>query len=179
MNLLQEKYKKQIEELIVACHRCAELNYVTSSGGNLSFRMEDGNILITPTKTLKRKMRFEDICIIDIEGNILYASEGKKPTGEWPFHTRILKKRPDIKAIAHAHPPILTGFAIADNGMMEKPFLPEPIIEVGPILTVPYETPLSEALSLQFDDVMTCYKGCSPYETCRRREYRFYGTRSP
>lgn len=154
MNLLQEKYKKQIEELVVACHRCAELNYVTSSGGNLSFRMEDGNILITPTKTLKRKMRFEDICIIDIEGNILYASEGKKPTGEWPFHTRILKKRPDIKAIAHAHPPILTGFAIADNGMLEKPFLPEPIIEVGPILTVPYETPLSEALSLQFDDVI-------------------------
>ena len=79
-------------------------------------------------------MCFEDICVIDLDGNILYAAEGKKPTGEWPFHTRIMKKRPDIKAIAPAHPPILTGFAIANNGMMEKPFLPEPIIEVGPIL---------------------------------------------
>ena len=154
MHILQETYKVQIEELVAACHRCAELNYVTSSGGNLSYRVDENKILITPTKTLKRTMRFEDICVIDLEGNILYASEGKKPTGEWPFHTRIMKKRPDIKAIAHAHPPILTGFAIANDGMMERPFLPEPIIEVGPILMVPYETPLSEALSKQFDAVI-------------------------
>ena len=154
MHILQETYRVQIEELVAACHRCAELNYVTSSGGNLSYRVDENKILITPTKTLKRTMRFEDICVIDLDGNILYASEGKKPTGEWPFHTRIMKKRPDIKAIAHAHPPILTGFAIANDGMLEKPFLPEPIIEVGPILMVPYETPLSEALSKQFDAVI-------------------------
>jgi L-fuculose-phosphate aldolase len=152
--MFQEKYKQEIEELVEACHRCAELNYVTSSGGNLSVRVDENTILITPTKTLKRKMRFEDICVIDLEGNVLYASEGKKPTGEWPFHTRIMRKRPDINAIVHTHPPILTGFAIANNGIMEKPFLPEPIIEVGPILTVPYETPLSEALSEQFDSVI-------------------------
>ncbi len=36
MNILQKTYKKEIEELVEACHRCAELNYVTSSGGNLS-----------------------------------------------------------------------------------------------------------------------------------------------
>lgn len=154
MNILQKTYKKEIEELVEACHRCAELNYVTSSGGNLSLRLDGDKLLITPTKTLKRTMRFEDICVIDLDGNILYAAEGKKPTGEWPFHTRIMKKRPDIKAIVHTHPPILTGFAIANNGMMEKPFLPEPIIEVGPILMVPYETPLSEALSRQFDAVI-------------------------
>ena len=154
MHILQETYKTQIEELVAACHRCAELNYVTSSGGNLSYRVEENVMLITPTKTLQRTMRFEDICVIDLEGNTLYAAEEKKPTGEWPFHTRIMKNRPDVKAIAHAHPPILTGFAIANNGMMEKPFLPEPIIEVGPILMVPYETPLSEALSMQFDAVI-------------------------
>lgn len=154
MNLLQQKYKSEIETLVEACHRCAELNYVTSSGGNLSYRLDEGKVLITPTKTLKRKMSFEDICVIDLNGNILYAPEGKKPTGEWPFHTRIMRRRFDVKAIVHAHPPILTGFAIAADGMLEKPFLPEPIIEVGPILTVPYETPLSEELSRQFDTVI-------------------------
>ena len=99
-------------------------------------------------------MRFEDICVIDLDGNILFAPEGKKPTGEWPFHTRIMKKRPDIKALVHAHPPILTGYAIANNGMMEKAFLPEPITEVGPLLMVPYATPLTEKLSEQFDAVI-------------------------
>lgn len=154
MNELQKKYKNEIEELVTACHRCAELNYVTSAGGNLSMRVEDNLILISPTKTPKRIMRFEDICMIDLEGNVIYALEGKKPTGEWPFHTRIMRKRPDIKAIAHTHPPVLTGFAIANDGTLEKPWLPEPITEIGPILMVPYETPLSEALSEQFDAVI-------------------------
>ena len=57
MNELVKKYEKEIEELVEACHRCAELNYVTSSWGNLSVRVEENVILITPTKTLKRKMR--------------------------------------------------------------------------------------------------------------------------
>lgn len=154
MNDYQVKYKEQIQELVNACHRCGELNYVTSAGGNLSVRVDDNVMLITPTKTLKRTMRFEDICVIDLDGNILFAPEGKKPTGEWPFHTRIMKKRPDIKALVHAHPPILTGYAIANNGMMEKAFLPEPITEVGPLLMVPYATPLTEKLSEQFDAVI-------------------------
>lgn len=154
MNELQEKYREQIEQLIDACHRVAELNYVTSSGGNLSIRVDENVMLITPTKTLKRRMRFEDICIIDLEGNILFAPEGKKPTGEWPFHTAIMRKRTDITAIAHAHPPVLTGYAIAKTGQMELPILPEPIIETGPILTVKYATPLSQELSDNFMEII-------------------------
>ena len=61
MHILQETYKTQIDELVAACHRCAELNYVTSSGGNLSYRVDENVMLITPTKTLKRTMRCEDI----------------------------------------------------------------------------------------------------------------------
>lgn len=151
---LSEKYSELVMELVEACHRCAQLNYVTSSGGNLSVRAEEDVILITPTKTMKRRMRPEDICAVDLEGNVLFAPEGKRPTGEWPFHTRIMKKRKDVKAIVHAHPPALTGFAIAADGMLEQAFLPEPVIEVGPIVTVPYATPLSEELSDHFDQVV-------------------------
>ncbi len=154
MDAWQKKYAHEIRQLTQACHRCAELNFVTSAGGNLSQRVEENVLLITPTKTPKRMMREEDICVIDLDGNILFAPEGKKPTGEWPFHTRIMRKRPDIKALAHTHPPVLTGFAIANDGTLEKPWLPEPITEIGPILMVPYETPLSEALSKQFDAVI-------------------------
>ncbi|WP_343246971.1 hypothetical protein [Diplocloster hominis] len=55
------------------------------------------------------------------------------------------------------HPPILTGFAIVGSHILEKPILPETMIEVGPILNVPYATPLSEKLSEQFDDVSEYY----------------------
>ena len=151
---ITEKYKNEIRMLTQACHRCGELGYVTSSGGNLSVRVEENLILITPTKTPKRFMTEDDICAVDLEGNVVYAPEGKKPTGETPFHTRIMRLRPDIKAIVHAHPPVLTGFAIAHTDILSKALLPEPIIEVGPVLNVKYATPLSEELSENFDKVI-------------------------
>lgn len=154
INDMLSKYRQETEQLIEACHRMAELGYVTSAGGNLSLKLDGDLLLITPTKTPKRTMRFEDICIVNLEGETVYAANGKAPTGETPFHTRIFKKRPDVKAIVHAHPPLMTGFAIAGSNLLEMPFLPEPVFEIGPMLTVPYETPITEALSLQFDKVI-------------------------
>lgn len=154
MKAITKLYKNEIRMLTEACHRCGELGYVTSSGGNLSVRVEENLVLITPTKTPKRYMTEEDICAVDLEGRIVYAPEGKKPTGETPFHTRIMRLRPDIKAIVHAHPPVLTGFAIAHTDILSKAILPEPIIEVGPILNVKYATPLSDELSENFDKVI-------------------------
>jgi len=69
-----------------------------------------------------------------------------------PFHLRIFSQRPDVTGIVHAHPPVMTGFAIANTDLLAKPTLPEPIIEVGPMLTVPYEEPLTDALAEAFDD---------------------------
>ncbi len=146
------KYKEQIDELVATCRRCAELGYVTSAGGNISIRVEENLILITPTKTPKLLVKPEDICAVDLNGNTVYAPEGKGPTGETPFHTGIYRKRADVKAIVHAHPAVLTGFAIAGSRLLEKPFLPEPAMETGPIVLVSYETPLSEELSRNIEN---------------------------
>lgn len=156
MNDFQEKYRVEIEDLVVTANRLAALGYVTSHGGNLSLRADNDNnvILITPTKVAKADVRFDDVCAIDFEGNVLYANEGRNPTGEWPFHLRIMKKRPDVKGIIHAHPPILTGFAIAGGDVMQYAYLPEPATEVGPMMMVPYAVPLSEKLAESFDPVI-------------------------
>ncbi len=154
MTEFQKKYESQISELVRAANRLAEVGFVTSQGGNLSLRAGDNVVLITPTKVAKIAITFEDICAVDMEGNVLYAKEGRKPTGEWPFHVRIMNKRPDVKGIVHAHPPILTGFAIAGGDWLQRPFLPEPVIEVGPMIMVPYAEPLSDELAKNFDAVI-------------------------
>ena len=154
MNELQKKYQAQIEELAFTANRLAALGYVTSQGGNLSLRVNENVILITPTKVCKADIRFEDICIIDSEGRVLHAREGRRPTGEWPFHVRIMNKRPDVKGIIHAHPPILTGFAIAGGDVLQKGYLPEPVAEIGPMMMVPYAVPLSDELAENFDPVI-------------------------
>ena len=144
MHPIQEKYRAQIEEVVRAANRLGQIGYVTSHGGNLSMRADGDVVLITPTKVPKRDLTFDDICAIDMRGGVLYARPGRKPTGEWPFHVRILEKRPDVKGVLHAHPPVLTGFAIAGGDWMQRAFLPEPVIEVGPMVMVPYAEPLSD-----------------------------------
>ena len=53
MNALQQKYKSQIEEMIEACQRSAELGYGAGSGGNAAYRVDDNVVLITPTGIVK------------------------------------------------------------------------------------------------------------------------------
>ncbi|NLG26218.1 MAG: class II aldolase/adducin family protein [Clostridiales bacterium] len=159
MHPIQEKYRAQIEEVVRAANRLGQIGYVTSHGGNLSMRADGDVVLITPTKVPKRDLTFDDICAIDMRGGVLYARPGRKPTGEWPFHVRILEKRPDVKGVLHAHPPVLTGFAIAGGDWMQRAFLPEPVIEVGPMVMVPYAEPLSDELAHQFDAVVGLSNG--------------------
>lgn len=154
MNGLQKKYRKEIEEIAGAGKRLGELGYVTSHGGNLSYRVDENVVLITPTKILKRDISPEDIVIIDFDRNVIFRCGDRKPTGESPFHLRILKNRPDVNAVIHAHPPVLTGFSIGNPDILTRPHLPEPVIEVGPVLPVDYAEPLSEELAVAFDRVI-------------------------
>ncbi len=154
MDAVQKKYEKEIEELVVASRRLGELGYVTSHGGNLSYKVESNVVLITPTKVVKRGMTFDDIVAVRPDGSVLFASPGRKPTGEIPMHLRLYEKRPDINALVHAHPPVLTGFSMTDCDVLSRPLLPEPTIEVGPVIPVDYAEPISESLAEKFDAVV-------------------------
>ncbi len=154
MNKLQKKFTKEIEEVVYVCHRLHKLQYVSSHGGNLSFNIDNNHFLITPTKVPKGNIEFDDILIINLDGEVLFAGNDRKPTGEAFMYLRFFKKRPDLRGLIHAHPPILTGFALSDDKILERPLLPETIIEVGPILPVKYTKPVSLELAKAFDEVI-------------------------
>jgi len=139
-------------ELIEICHKIAKEKYVTSHGGNLSCRIDD-TVLITPTKTNKGDVTLQNLVEVDVRtGNTKFPY--MKPTGELPFHLHLYKNRPDINCIVHAHPPILTGFAIARSRELEYAYLPEVAFELGSVQTVKYAEPCSDALAESFNDVL-------------------------
>lgn len=154
MTPFQTQYLDDINNLVLASNRLAQLGYVTSHGGNLSVRVSDDVVMITPTKVAKRDIAFDDICFVSMDGATLFASEGVRPTSESPFHLRVFSRRPDLRSIVHAHPPVLTGFAIAGGDLLCRPFLPEPVIEIGPMVMVPYAQPGSDALAEAFDSAL-------------------------
>ncbi len=154
MHALQKRFEVEINEIVEASVRLGELGYATSHGGNLCLRVDDNAMLITPTKVAKRKIRFGDIVIIDLEGEVLFASEGRKPSGEKFMYLKIINNRPDIRGVIHAHPPVLTGFACTESKLLERPFLPESVIELGPVLSVDYKEPITEDLAKAFEKVI-------------------------
>jgi L-fuculose-phosphate aldolase len=148
MSYLQ-KYSAEIRDFTMVCKRLADRMYVTSQGGNLSYKLEDNLILISPTCVCKSEISEMDVVFIDLEGKTV---EGRrKPTGEVPMYLNFYSDRPDINSVIHCHPPYTNTFAIlkGTNWLM-RPVFPETVAEVGPVPVVPYGEPLTQMLADNF-----------------------------
>ncbi|MCU0797890.1 MAG: class II aldolase/adducin family protein [Akkermansiaceae bacterium] len=97
------------EELVTTMGRIYRYGMTTTSGGNLSILDPDGSIWITPSRLDKGKLGRGDIVRVSPDGS---CGQGAPPSSELPFHREIYRRRPDIKAIVHAHPGALVAFSI-------------------------------------------------------------------
>ena len=151
-----EKYRSQVEDFLWVCRMLGERRYVTSHGGNMSWRLEENLLLITPTTVYKPGLAAQDMVFIDLEGKVL---EGRnRPSGETPMYLNFFKERPDIRSVLHSHPPVSNAFAInkGKNWLM-RPVIPETAVEVGPVPLVPYGEPLTKRLADNFKPFLQRY----------------------
>jgi L-fuculose-phosphate aldolase len=151
-----EKYAAEASEFVGVCRRLAQTQYVTSSGGNLAWRLEDDLLLITPTKLYKADINLEDLVFLDMNGNIIEGE--RKPTGETPMYLKFFGLRQDVRSVIHCHAPHICAMAISrcENWLM-RPIFPETTIEVGPVPLIPYAEPLTERLAENFVPFLTKY----------------------
>lgn len=83
------------------------------ASGNLSVRVKDG-FLITPTSLPYDEMGPEDVVEMGFDGTYLGH---RRPSSEWRFHRDILKARPDVDVVLHAHPTFATALAVHGRGI--------------------------------------------------------------
>ena len=122
------------------CHKMWQLGWVAANDGNVSVKLEDGNILATPTGISKSFITPEKLILIDSEGNVLEAAEGYRPSSEIKMHLKCYEKRPDVFSVIHAHPPGATGFAVAHKAMDMYNMI-EDVAVIGSVPLTPYGTP--------------------------------------
>jgi L-fuculose-phosphate aldolase len=96
------------QSIIDACRRMNELGINQGTSGNISLRHDSG-MLITPTGVPYEAMRPEQIVYMNLDGTF---DPVQRPSSEWRFHRDILKARPEINAVVHAHPTYATTLAI-------------------------------------------------------------------
>ncbi|OXM85646.1 class II aldolase/adducin family protein [Paenibacillus rigui] len=97
------------DQILMIMERIYGYGMTTTSGGNLSILDENGDIWITPAGVDKGSLNRNDMVCVKPDGQII---GNHKPSSEYPFHELIYRKRPDIKAVVHAHPPALVAFSI-------------------------------------------------------------------
>lgn len=134
------------QELIEVCRLVYQRNYACGTEGNLSIRLNDSLILSTSSQTCKGRIKASELLLSDLDGNLLpslYQSKGNKLSTELRMHLLAYKRRPDVKAIVHAHPATAVGFTVAGRSLSDC-VLPEVVCTLGSIPTAPYATPSTD-----------------------------------
>jgi len=96
------------EAIVATCRSMADQGLNQGTSGNVSARFGDG-LLITPSGLPYEAMTPDDIVPMTMDGR---ADHPLPPSSEWRFHRDILRARPDVAAIVHAHPTYCTAFAM-------------------------------------------------------------------
>jgi L-fuculose-phosphate aldolase len=119
--------------------KCWQKGWVAANDGNISYRVSENEVLCTPTGVSKGMLTMDHMCLVDPDGNLLQKGR-YKPSSEIKMHLRVMKERPDIRSVFHAHPPYATAHAIAGIPLAEC-VIPEIVIGLGSIPIAPYGTP--------------------------------------
>jgi L-fuculose-phosphate aldolase len=110
--------------------------------GNVSVR--EGDVLyITPAGVCKGFLAPDQIVATDLEGR---PREGGRASTEIRMHTAVYQRRPDVKAVVHAHPPTATAFAVAGLPL-DRAITAEAVVTLGPVPVIPYGMPSTEDLA--------------------------------
>ncbi|MDD3766689.1 MAG: class II aldolase/adducin family protein [Eubacteriales bacterium] len=131
------------DQLVTIMRRIYGYGMTTTSGGNLSILDDNGDIWITPAGVDKGSLTQDDMVRVTAKGEVIGRH---RPSSEWPFHSILYKRRPDIKAVLHAHPPALLGFSIVRK-IPNTLLIPNMEKICGEIKIATYEVPGSDELS--------------------------------
>ena len=129
------RLRVQIAEAARLLH---QFGWVANHDGNISVR-DGARFVATPTATSKRVIQERDLIEVDAKGAVV--GQGKV-FGEIGLHLVVYERRPDIHCVVHAHPPYATAIGGSRSNPIERPFIAEAVVSLGPkIPKLPYAQP--------------------------------------
>lgn len=124
---------------------CYSQGLMPANNGNISARMGEDRIVITPSTLCKGRMELDDLLVIDLDGQVLKADSRKRRriSSETPMHLEAYRQRSDVRAVIHAHPAHATALTVAGIPFPDD-VLPELLEGLGPVPTTDFATPSSD-----------------------------------
>ena len=144
----------QIDQFIRQAHRVGAAGLTICSSGNLSWRLPNGEVLLSGTGSWVPELTADRVAVVSLaDGTIL---NGVKPSMESTFHLGVLRSRPDVNVVLHFQSPYATAVACMNNRPDNFNFTAEMALHVGEeIPMIPYFRPGSPQLAEHVISAMT------------------------
>jgi L-ribulose-5-phosphate 4-epimerase len=139
-------YEKEKQAVIDTALKIKEYGLIALAGGNVSMRLPDGDILVTPSGTYYETMRPQDVLLMDIEGTV---KEGVlKPSVDTIALLYIYKHMPEINAIIHTHQVYATAVGLIEDKL---PAVTTTLsnVTLGEVNVAPYSSPASLNMGIE------------------------------
>ena len=121
--------------------------FVSGASGNLSARVDEDHILITPSGCHKGMLDAADLLFYNMKTCQTVGETKIKPSSEIRMHAFVYQHRPDVQAVIHAHPPYAVALSVAGISLADV-ILPEVVLALGAIVDCGYATPTTEDVVL-------------------------------
>jgi L-fuculose-phosphate aldolase len=131
-------------------------NLLAATDGNISSRLDDGKVLITPSGHSKSRIKPEQMALVDADGSVLDGN----PSSELLMHLKVYELCPQAKFVIHAHPPTAVAWSIARPELKELPAecFSEVILALGSIPFVPYARPGTKDMAVNLIPFLPDYR---------------------
>jgi L-fuculose-phosphate aldolase len=143
-------------ELVQVCRVLWERGLSAGFDGNSAVRTGRGSVLVTPAGAHKGLLTPEGLVEVDdVHGRSL---DGLTPTTELAMHLEVFRRRPDITAVVHSHAPSAVAMTLLPGAQLNG-VLPELVIALGQVPTVPYRRPGTTALAVAVGEALAQHDG--------------------
>ncbi len=132
------------DQIVEVARRLYARNMLAAADGNISVRINEHMVLITPSGVSKAFIKAEDLALITLDHQVLYG----KASSERMMHLEVYKHCPLARAVVHAHPTTAIAWSVAQPELTKLPAecLSEVILACGDIPFVPYARPGTPAM---------------------------------
>jgi L-fuculose-phosphate aldolase len=99
------------QAVLAAAQRMLAEGLVEGTAGNISGRLADGRVCLTPSSVPYDTMTLDDLVVVDLDGAVV--SGERAPTTEKDLHLATLRRYPELGSVIHTHAVYATMFALA------------------------------------------------------------------
>ena len=115
------------EAVLAAAQKMLAEGLVEGTSGNISGRLPNGLVCLTPSSVPYDTMTLDDLVVVDLEGAVVEGH--RSPTTEKDLHLATLRRYPELGSVIHTHAVHATMFALAHESI--PAVIEEVVVYVG------------------------------------------------